>query len=163
MADEASAGLSAIKTAFDLARGLKDIDDPARRNAAVMDLQEKILSAQAAQSGLVERVRELESQVKAFEDWDAEKKRYQMRDVGGGTFVYDLKPDMAQGEPPHRLCPACYQNRKKGILQSRGRNAFQQEMVVCSECAKQFNLGQQVVRTVAADARDIDVDPFTGR
>jgi hypothetical protein len=41
MAAELIAGLGAIKTAFDLAKGLKDIDDATRRNAAVIELQEK--------------------------------------------------------------------------------------------------------------------------
>jgi hypothetical protein len=48
MAGEIFAGLSAIKTAFDIAKGLKDIDDATRRNAAVIELQEKILAAQEA-------------------------------------------------------------------------------------------------------------------
>ncbi len=50
MVAEVFAGLGAIKTAFDLAKGLKDIDDATRRNAAVIKLQEKILDAQQAQS-----------------------------------------------------------------------------------------------------------------
>ena len=41
MVGEALAGLSALKTAFDLAKGLKDITDVANRNAAVIELQEK--------------------------------------------------------------------------------------------------------------------------
>jgi len=48
---EVFAGLGALKTAFDIAKGLKDIDDAARRNAAVIELQEKILAAREAQSG----------------------------------------------------------------------------------------------------------------
>ena len=46
MVGEVFAGLSALKTAFDIAKGLKDIDDATRRNAAVIELQEKILLAQ---------------------------------------------------------------------------------------------------------------------
>jgi hypothetical protein len=55
MVGEAIAGLGAIKSAFDLAKGLKDINDAAVRNAAVIELQERILAAQQAQSALVER------------------------------------------------------------------------------------------------------------
>jgi hypothetical protein len=53
-------GISAFKAAFDIAKGLKDINDAAQRNAAVIELQEKILSAQAAQAALIERVHDLE-------------------------------------------------------------------------------------------------------
>jgi uncharacterized coiled-coil DUF342 family protein len=73
MVAELITGLGAIKSAFDLAKGLKDIDDAARRNAAVIELQEKILSAQAAQSALVERIGELEKQVAGFKAWEAQK------------------------------------------------------------------------------------------
>jgi hypothetical protein len=40
MVAEVFAGLGAFKTAFDIAKGLKDIDDATRRNAAVIELQE---------------------------------------------------------------------------------------------------------------------------
>ena len=61
MVAEVFAGVSALKTAFDIAKGLKDIDDAARRNAAVIELQEKILSAQHAESELTETVSELKN------------------------------------------------------------------------------------------------------
>ncbi len=63
MVAEVFAGLSTIKTAFDIAKGLKDIDDVAHRNAAIIELQEKILTAQAAQATLVETVGELKKRV----------------------------------------------------------------------------------------------------
>ena len=41
MVAEVYAGLTSLKVAFDLAKGLKDMDDATRRNAAVIELQEK--------------------------------------------------------------------------------------------------------------------------
>ena len=41
MVAEVFAGLSAIKSAFDIAKGLKDIDDATRRNAAVIEFKKK--------------------------------------------------------------------------------------------------------------------------
>ena len=61
MVAEVYAGIGAIKAAFDLTKGLKDIHDAAIRNAAVIELQEKILAAQAAQLTLIDRVRELDN------------------------------------------------------------------------------------------------------
>ena len=52
MVGEVFAGFSAIKSAFDIAKGLKDINDATRRNAAVIELQEKILAAQQEHSEL---------------------------------------------------------------------------------------------------------------
>ncbi len=60
MVAEVFAGQGALKTAFDIAKGLKDINDATVRNAAVIELQEKLLAAQAAQASLVEHIGELE-------------------------------------------------------------------------------------------------------
>jgi hypothetical protein len=117
MVGEALAGLSALKTAFDLAKGLKDITDVANRNAAVIELQEKILTAQSAQASLVERISELEEKVAGFETWDAEKKRYVLTDMGLGTLVYALKDEETSVEHAHCICTACFQHRKRSILQ----------------------------------------------
>jgi hypothetical protein len=69
MVAEVYASIGAFKAMFDMARGLKDINDAAIRNSAVIELQEKILSAQAEQSDLIERIHVLEKQVEDFERW----------------------------------------------------------------------------------------------
>jgi hypothetical protein len=81
MVAEVFAGLGALKTAFDIARGLKDIDDATRRNAAVIELQEKILSAQQSQSRLIDTVSDLEKQIAEMNAWVAEKERYELRAI----------------------------------------------------------------------------------
>jgi len=158
MAIDVLAGLSIFKTLFDSAKGLKDINDAAIRNAAVVDLQKEILAAQAEQMALLERVSELEAKVASFEAWDCEKLRYQLTDHGGGTFTYALKAGKEEGEPFHRICPHCYEERRKSILQSRG--LFQgREKVVCLSCESEFMLGViQPQRQTHARGRDFN--PF---
>jgi hypothetical protein len=119
MVAEVFASLSVFKTAFDLAKGLKDIDDAARRNAAVIELQEKILAAREAQSTLLERISELEKEVANFKTWNAEKVRYELKQMAsvGATFSYAVKAEAQGAEPFHCICAACYQNSKKSILQ----------------------------------------------
>jgi hypothetical protein len=119
MVAEVFAGLSALKAAFDITKGLKDIDDATRRNAAVIELQEKILSAQAAQAELVEIVGELKKRVTELEDWGTERQRYGLTDVGLGSLAYTLKESIRGTELPHSLCPNCYQRGQKSILQPR--------------------------------------------
>ena len=63
MAGEAFAGMSALKAALDIARGLKEIDDATRRNAAIIELQDKILSAQSALFALIDEVAALKKEV----------------------------------------------------------------------------------------------------
>ena len=138
MVGEAFAGLSAIKTALDIAKGLKDIDDAARRNAAIIELQEKLLAAHAAQSDLTERIRELEEKVRSFETWEREKQRYQLQKFGNG-FAYVLKPEMQKTETPHQICANCYARGKKSFLAMIPTNVARQTLGIgavyrCSEC-----------------------------
>ena len=159
MVGEVIAGLGAIKTAFDIAKGLKDINDATTRNAAIIELQEKILSAQAAQSGLVESIHDLKKEVAGFEKWDAEKERYVLTDFGGNTFAYALKREAANSEPAHRICPNCYERRQKSLLQFRGRDAFQRDMYECHGCKTEFTFGIRHERNLSTRART-DYDLF---
>ena len=132
VAAEIISGLGGLKAAFDLAKGLKDIDDRARRNEAVIELQDKILTAQRAQSDLVERIHELEKQLASFEQWNAEKEKYELKEIYPETFAYVIKEDARGTEPSHLICAACYQGCKKSILQkSSGVH------LTCPECKTQ--------------------------
>jgi hypothetical protein len=98
MVGEIYGGLSAVKAAFDIAKGLKDIHDATLRNTAVIELQEKILAAQQSQAALVERIGDLEKQVADFEAWNAEKERYELKIIGYAAFAHMLKPEARGSE-----------------------------------------------------------------
>lgn len=139
MVAEVFAGVGSIKAAFDIAKGLKDIDDAARRNAAIIALQEKILSAHATQSDLIDAVSDLKKQVANLEAWEVEKQRYDLKAITEGSFAYALKPDAQGAEPPHYICAACYSRGKKSILQKIPANTAQRQLGIptkyhCSEC-----------------------------
>jgi hypothetical protein len=140
MVGEVFAGLSAIKTALDLAKGLKDIDDATRRNAAVIELQEQILDAQSEQATLVDHVRELKTRVAQLEAWDADKERYILTDLGGRHFAYALKDSMANGEPLHHLCTQCYSDNIKSILQTEDRQPGRCRVLTCHRCGSDIYL-----------------------
>jgi Zn finger protein HypA/HybF involved in hydrogenase expression len=123
MVGEVLAGLGAFKTMLDTAKALKNMNDAAIRNAAVIELQEQILAAQAAQSELVEHVHALETEVTGLKNWDADKQRYELKEVYRGAFAYVLKPAESSVEPTHWLCPTCYNRHQKTILQYKGNPA----------------------------------------
>src|SRR6267378_1436399 len=108
MVAEVFAGLSAFKAMFDLAKGLKDINDATIRNGAVIELQEQILSAQLEQTKLIERIGELEKEVASFEAWNTDKKKYELKGIAPGVVAFMLKPNVRDSEPPHWLCTQCY-------------------------------------------------------
>ena len=104
---EAMMGVSAFKAAMDISKGIKDLDDRTRRNEAVIELQEKILGAQSAQSALIQAVGDLEKEVARLKAWDADKQRYKLAELRPGVVAYTLKEGMENGEPVHKLCTAC--------------------------------------------------------
>jgi hypothetical protein len=141
MINETIAGLGAIKTAFDIAKGLKDISDAALRNAAVIELQEKILTAQHAQSLLVEQVSQLEKEVARLKDWEADKKRYELTELAPGVVSFSIKETMRSGEPFHRICANCCANGKKSYLQPHVQGRYYDEFG-CNECGETFRVNK---------------------
>lgn len=151
-------GLGALKTAFDLAKGLKDIDDATRRNAAVIELQEKILGAQAAQAALIDRVSELEKEVTKLKAWDADKQRYKLTKLRPGVVCYALKEGMENGEPSHRLCASCYNGGHKSFLADETWQPGRAHVLVCHDCGAYIYLSGQS----APDHKDMKPEPYRG-
>ena len=138
MVAEVFAGLGALKSAFDIAKGLKDIDDTTRRNAAVIELQEKILSAQQSQATLLEEVSELKKEVASLKAWDAEKENYELSNIGEGVFAYAKKPSVQSAEPSHYLCANCFTNGQKSILQKHVTHVGRWTVYACARCAAEI-------------------------
>jgi len=118
MVSEAFAAIGALKSALDMAKALKNINDTVARNDAVIELQSQILTAQAAQLELTDRIRELEEEVAGFKAWDAKEQQYDLKDLGWGTTAYMLKPDARGTKPPHWVCTNCFGNHQVSIIQN---------------------------------------------
>lgn len=136
-----AAGYTALKSAYDLAKGLKDIDDRVKLNAAIIDLQEKILAGQQATAEAQDRLRDLERQLAERDAWETTAARYVLKDFGGSTFAYELLSEQANGDPIHRACPNCFQKRSRSILQHRYRDAASREHYRCPSCEQDFTFG----------------------
>jgi hypothetical protein len=153
MVGEVFAGLSALKTAFDLAKGLKDIDDAARRNAAVIELQEKILAAREAQSALLDRVGELEKEVAGFETWEREKRRYDLKNLGWGAFAYMLKKAERGTEPPRWICTNCYEHGHIATLQYGSLKKGEGFVWFCPSCKNTIMPNTGTIQWIDDDAK----------
>jgi hypothetical protein len=133
-------GLSVFKSMYDAAKALKDMNDANIRNTAVIELQEKILSAQSEQADLIEIAGALKARVAELEAWDADKKRYRLTDLGAGMTAYTLKEHMENGEPTHYLCAACYNEGHKSIMQTETRSPGRCQVLVCHRCGSDLYL-----------------------
>jgi hypothetical protein len=140
MVAEVFAGLGAFKMMLDTAKTLKDMNDAAVRNAAVIELQGQILSAQEQQATLIQQVQALEKRVADFDRWQVEEARYQLTELPPRIYVYSLKPEMAQGEPKHQICQKCYQHRRKSILHASEESEGTYTLT-CHECGIILQVG----------------------
>ena len=146
MVGEAFASLSAIKTAFDMAKGLQDIHDAAARDRAVIELQKEILAAQAAQFSLVEQVSSLKEQMAKFETWDTEKQKYELKALVPNVMAYAIKESMRGIEPHHYLCANCYSNGKKSFLNQTVRGT-RVDRFHCNTCGEDLTIDKDVPHT----------------
>jgi hypothetical protein len=135
MVAEVFASLSGFKAMYDMAKALKDIDDAVRRNAAVLELQEKILAAREDQAMSLGRISELEKEVATLKAWGAEKENYELKSVYVGAFAYLPKPNTPNATPAHWLCATCYENGKKSLLQDNGR-AQENQRISLYSCSR---------------------------
>lgn len=140
------AATNSLKVAGQIAIGLMNLKSTTEVQAKAIELNQQILAAQhelfaanASQSALVERIRELERQVMQMKDWEAQKQRYQLKAPFARSLVYALQKAMSNGEPPHYLCTRCYEDGKRSILQ----NALSSQWTVfaCSICKTQVHTG----------------------
>jgi hypothetical protein len=139
MVAEVFAGIASLKAAFDIAKTVKDIDDASRRNATIMELQEKILLAQAAQSQLLEENADSRRRLRELECWESEKARYELREISPGMLCYMLKEEFGSQEPEHRLCANCFSAGRKSFLQQHIKRDYYDKFK-CHSCDEVLSL-----------------------
>lgn len=120
MVGEALAGLGALKTALDLARGLKDINDATIRAHAVVDLLQALIAAHEHQQTLLKRIDALEAELARREAWKREKEGYELKGIGGGAVAYMKKPAERGESAPHWVCPTCFAKSEIALFQPTG-------------------------------------------
>lgn len=160
MISEIGVGLGSLKAAYDIAKGLNDLADTVAINEAkialqnaIIEAQSSLLTAQAAQTVHLNRISELEARIAQLDAWENEKTRYQLQETSTGVLVYALKPNDPAGEPFHRLCPHCFQDNLKSILQTTARHGGG-EHVECPRCNTKLKLSpfpQPRVQTSRSD------------
>jgi Zn finger protein HypA/HybF involved in hydrogenase expression len=161
----AESTLGTLQSAYDLAKNLLNMHDAVTRQATVIELQNKILAAQAsalassqAQASQVNEIRELEEEVARLKAWGAEKNRYHMRRAEPGVLFFSLKPEHIDTEPPHQLCAHCYERGEKSYLQATAKLQMRHRVHYCPNCKSEFAMGHvppELPRQVQTD-----YDPF---
>ncbi|CBE68064.1 MAG: hypothetical protein F9K13_13815 [Candidatus Methylomirabilis oxygeniifera] len=135
----ASESLQALMTLLKAAQHLSNYNEivaaVSEVNAKLMQANAIALSSQEKQSLLSNRITELENQLRELNNWESESQRYQLIQFTFGGYAFCLTPGLENTEPPHYLCAACMNQRKKSILQPYGE-AF----LRCSLCHEEIQI-----------------------
>ena len=141
-----AAAASSLKVAADIAKGLSELKSAADIQGKVIDLQREILSAQSnaltAQSeqfSMLERIRELETEIARVKAWEETKERYQLHEPTPGTFVYALKEQDKGSQPLHWICAHCYNESAASILQLKTAGVSN-DHYLCPKCKTEFKV-----------------------
>jgi hypothetical protein len=143
MVDIAAIGgaLSALQTAGEIAKGMIGLNDAAKIQGKVIELQSAILaaqssalSAQAEQSSLLNRIGDLEKEIAKVKAWEAEKKNYELSELRPGAFAYRFKEEVDPTKPAHEICATCYEGGIKSILQHDTVFPGKKKIARCDAC-----------------------------
>ncbi|HHS1180495.1 TPA: hypothetical protein ACTC22_001835, partial [Neisseria meningitidis] len=107
-------GFNQLKTEAEVAQKTIEL------NQIIAGIQTDLFEAQSSYTAAISRIDELEKELVAVKNWSTEKQRYQLYELAPGSFVYRLKTEMANSEPIHDICPQCYEQGVKSILQFNG-------------------------------------------
>jgi Zn finger protein HypA/HybF involved in hydrogenase expression len=136
-----TAAVGSLKAAGEIAKGLIGLKSGAEVQAKAIELNQKIIDAQhqifaanAAQTSLLQQIRELEAEIARMNDWDTQKQRYKLAAPFPGCMVYALQKSMSDGEPAHYLCAACFKKGQPSILQGKEPGAMRNAFYRCPEC-----------------------------
>lgn len=138
---------SSLQAVGDITKAMIGLRDAQAFQAKALELQGVVMDAQSAafsanqeRATLIEEVGKLKQQIVQMEAWEREKQRYQLQQLPPGVFVYALKPEMADGEPFHSICQACYQRGQKSILQA-DEESLGIHHLTCTTCGTKLTVG----------------------
>jgi DNA-directed RNA polymerase subunit M/transcription elongation factor TFIIS len=127
---EIPTALSLLQTVTTLTKTIIDskISSALREQAiesqsAIIQLQTAMMNMHAQYQTLLQEKNELKQQLIDIEDWNTEARKYSLEDIESGIFVYVLKPEEEATTPAHWLCPRCYYEKYKSILQRTGADS----------------------------------------
>ncbi len=94
------------------------------------------IEAQSAQAKLSARIRELEEELRQQGDWEQERQRYFLKQVGPAGHALCLKDDyVCHDEPRHFICPTCPENARKTLMhQERSHSPYRMDQLKCPRC-----------------------------
>jgi hypothetical protein len=115
-------------------------------NREILSAQASALATQADQFALLKHIDDLQKQITDLEAWNTEKQKYHLVQLrpptapGGRAFAYSSKETSGDtADPIHLICPNCYEDARKSILQEVSRSVGRVNILSCHHCGLEIN------------------------
>lgn len=143
-----SGTITSLRTVADITKTLIDlkVDEKVRTQLialqnGILSAQQNVMESQVQQMAMSEEIRTLKEQIANFGNWQNEAERYKLTSPwGNGGVVYALIEAKSNGELAHYLCPTCFTDRKKSIMNpcenAKGWCGFR-----CTHCKTEVSTG----------------------
>ena len=120
-------------------KGAIDDKKDARLLEARAELLGKIIDVQANYMALRQEYEDLLREKRENDEWEEERKHYQLKEIRAGAFVYARKPETDEGGNEYYACPNCFDQKEKSVLQA-ARGDQRTKHLVCHRCGLDINL-----------------------
>lgn len=154
-----TAAIQGVNASIDLVKaglGAKEASAVMRVEADLLyrltDVISQLAQAKDAQAALQDELREAKARIRRAKEFAAQRKRYALRQLGAQTYAYCLKPEAALDEPPHCVCPRCFQEGIRAILQ-KARDDYRATWLKCLHCGAEFAIPREDAPTPAVIQR----------
>lgn len=122
---EIGTAIASARALIDIAKAGLEARDDAKVQAALIDLNAKLLDASTAALDSLSKASKLHVELSQLKEAHAslqrrldEKDSYRLSSVAFGKHAYELKPELAQqGNQHHYVCQGCFDAGKKFVLQ----------------------------------------------
>ena len=144
---EIASALASIKALGELTKLVADgkVDSAVKAKAAelnnsILSLQETVFSIQSQNHELLNANRAIEEEMLRLQNWENTASKYELHELCSGVFVFRFKPNEKSPEPPHYICPNCYNNQKPSILTKQNKK-LSGTLYKCNapECGATYN------------------------
>jgi hypothetical protein len=116
------------------------VEKAAELNSHILSLQQDSLTLLAQNQTLLREKAELERKIVDIENWREEAAKYEMLKVAPGFIVYAPKVEIQSAEPFHWICPNCYSNKHKSLIEREGLAHQALARYKCFSCSLKVTL-----------------------
>ena len=87
----------------------------------ILRLKQEIFDLEREKADLMEKIQEHEEEKRTRRQREIDKTRYRLAEFAPGVYAYRYEPKPEEETPVHWLCPQCFEEGRKSLIQRAGR------------------------------------------